>query len=83
MATFMVTHRHRSEECAVAFAAWRGFDSPLRHGATHASCSESGAGEHVMWWAVDASSERDAMAQLPAWVAERTEVSRVTEVPIP
>jgi hypothetical protein len=37
----------------------------------------------VMWWAIDASSERDAMAQFPAWIAERTEVSRVTEVPIP
>jgi hypothetical protein len=37
----------------------------------------------VIWWAVDADSEQDALALLPRYVAERRTVSRVNEVEIP
>lgn len=80
MARYMLTHRHRPEECRVAFAAWRGFDSPLRRLPTLASCAQ---GKHSLWWAVEAASEREALGQLPPYVAERTEVTAVSEVAIP
>jgi hypothetical protein len=83
MASFMLTHRHAPDECPVAFAAWRGFESPLRHADATASCSASAGGDHVMWWAIEAAGRREALAQLPAWIADRTEVSEVGEVPIP
>lgn len=77
---FLLTHRHTDSECPVAFAAWRGFESPLRHHPTLGSCTEGG---HALWWTVDASDESAALAQLPSFVAERTEVSAVSEVAIP
>ena len=77
---FMLAHSHRPEECRVAFAAWRGFESPLRHEPTIASYANGG---HSLWWTVKADSEQEALAQLPDYVAERTEVSPVSEVPIP
>jgi hypothetical protein len=80
MARFMLSHNHTPEECRVAFAAWRGFDSPLRHHPTLSSCSGGG---HSLWWTVDAESAGAALAQLPPYVAERTNVSEVREVPIP
>ena len=51
MARFLLEHRHAAGECASAFAAWLGFDSPLRH---HAAASTCVAGGHVVWWHVDA-----------------------------
>jgi hypothetical protein len=85
MPRFMLAHNHDPGECRVAFAAWRGFDSPLRHVATSGSCATSteAAGTHRIWWAVDAPDEDAALAQLPPWVAERTAVDRVSEVEIP
>ena len=80
MARFMLTHRHKPEECRTAYAAWHGFDSPLRRHSTLGSCVEGG---HSLWWTVDAPSQAEALAQLPDYVAERTEVSAVSEVPIP
>jgi hypothetical protein len=80
MTMFMLAHRHEPTECRVAFAAWRGFDSPLRHEKTLASCANGG---HSLWWTVEASSESDALSQLPDYVAERTEVSEVSQVPLP
>jgi hypothetical protein len=80
MARFMLTHSHGPDECRVAFAAWRGFESPLRHHSTLSSCS---AGGHSLWWTVDADDAGAALAQLPPFVAERTNVSEVREVPIP
>ena len=77
---FMLSHRHEAQECPVVFAAWQGFDSPLRRHPTLGSCVE---GEHALWWTVEAESEEHALAQLPPYVAERTEVSRVSEVAIP
>jgi hypothetical protein len=42
MATFVLCHRHEPAECRFAFAAWRGFDSPLRHATALASCAVGG-----------------------------------------
>ena len=85
VARFMLEHRHRPGECRVAFAAWRGFDSPLRHTVTPGSCAASAedADAHRIWWTVDAPDERTAVAHLPPWVADRTEVERVGDVAIP
>jgi hypothetical protein len=80
VATFMLSHQHEPEECRFAFAAWRGYDSPLRRGSTLASCA---AGGHALWWTVEAADERAALAQLPPYVSERTEVAQVGEVRIP
>jgi hypothetical protein len=76
----MLSHSHSAEECRRAYAAWNGFESPLRHHQTLASC---GRGGHRIFWTVDARDEREALAQLPPYVAERTEVSEVREVSIP
>jgi hypothetical protein len=83
MPRFMLVHSHRSSECRVAFAAWRGFDSPLRHAATAGSCAQSPSDTHRIFWSVDAPDEGAAFAHLPPWVAERTVAERVGEVEIP
>lgn len=80
MATFVLTHRHRPEECAVALAAWKGFASPLRHGRPLGSCAHGG---HVVWWTVEAPNRDSALALLPSYVARRTVADEVREVPIP
>jgi hypothetical protein len=80
MARFMLTHSHRPDECRAAYAAWNGFDSPLRRHDTLASCASGG---HRIFWTVAAADEGEALAQLPPFVAERTEVSKVREVSIP
>jgi hypothetical protein len=76
----MLTHTHRPETCQIAFAAWSGFDSPLRQRPTLASCAVGG---HRLWWTVDAASAEAALAQLPPYLAERTEVTEVRETQIP
>ena len=80
MPTFVLTHRHKPEECRSAFAAWHGFESPLRHSLAPASCIR---GEHRIFWTVEASTEGDALGLLPPFVAERTHASEVAEVQIP
>jgi hypothetical protein len=77
---YLLQHRHQPRECGVVFASFRGHASPLRHRATLASCR---SGEHAIWWTVDANTEEDALGLLPRYVAERTTVSRVSEVEIP
>lgn len=77
--TFVLTHVHHETECRIAYAAWRGFDSPLRGRGAAASCA---AGDHRMFWTVEADSPEAACAQLPPYLAERTHVSQVTEVAI-
>jgi hypothetical protein len=37
----------------------------------------------MVWWTVEANDERAALAQLPGYVAERTDAIEVAEVPIP
>jgi hypothetical protein len=76
----MLTHEHRPEECGIAFAAWSGFDSPLRRRPTLASCV---AGGHRLWWTLEAATAAEALAHLPPYLAERTEVSEVRETRIP
>ena len=80
MARFLLEHRHQPQECGVVFAAFKGHDSPLRHRPTFASCRSGG---HAIWWTVEAATEEEALRLLPRYVAERTKVSRVSEVEIP
>ena len=80
MPLFVLSHHHQPEECRFAFAAWKGFDSPLRHQPTVASCIE---GTHHTWWQVQASDAAAALAQLPPYVAERTTVEPAHQVTIP
>jgi hypothetical protein len=77
---FLLHHRHEPRECAIAFAAWRGVDSPLRHHATAGTCVTGG---HELWWQIEAQSARAALAQLPEFLADRTRVVEVVETPIP
>jgi hypothetical protein len=78
--TFLVTHHHPADECPYAFAAWRGFASPLRHRFALSSCLQGG---HALWWVLEADTEEAALGQLPDYVSERSEVTRVRSVPIP
>jgi hypothetical protein len=77
---FVLCHTHRPEECAIAIAAWKAFDSPLRHGRPLGSCATGG---HQVWWMVQAEDSAAALAQLPLYVAARTVAEQVREVPIP
>jgi hypothetical protein len=80
MPRYVLQHRHSPGECGVVFASFKGHESPLRHQATLASCRSGG---HAIWWTVDAPSEEAALRLLPFYVAQRTTVSRVSEVRIP
>ena len=80
MPRFMLHHGHDSTECGIAFAAWRGFTSPLRHRPAVGSCEHGG---HELWWVVEAASRESALDQLPCWLAARARAIRVTDVPIP
>ena len=80
MPRYLLSHRHEPETCGVVFASFKGHQSPLRHQVTLASCRSGG---HAIWWTVDASDEEAALGLLPFYVAERTTVSRVSEVQIP
>jgi hypothetical protein len=80
MSRYLLQHRHQPGECGVVFASFKGHPSPLRHRATLASCRSGG---HAIWWTVDAGTEEEALRLLPRYVAERTTVSRVSEVEIP
>lgn len=80
MAFFLLHHSHEAHECAAAFAAWQGFDSPLRHRRAPSSCL---AGGHGVWWRVEAPDAHAALALLPRFVAERTTPISIREVQIP
>jgi hypothetical protein len=80
MARFLLSHRHEAGDCRFVFAAWNGFDSPLRRQLTRGSCLSGG---HALWWEVEAPDRAAALAQLPPFVAERTEVDELREVAIP
>ena len=80
MFRFLLHHEHRPQECGVAFAAFKGQRSALRHQETLASCAFGG---HAIWWVVEAPSEEDALAQLPFYLAERATATRVSPVEIP
>jgi hypothetical protein len=80
MAQYLLHHHHEPHECGVVFASFKGHESPLRHRPTVASCRSGG---HAIWWTVDATTERDALGLLPAYVADRTTATSVSEVDIP
>jgi hypothetical protein len=80
MQRFLLHHTHAPEECPAAFAAWKGFSSPLRGRATIGSCLW---GRHELWWELEATSEQEALAHLPPYVAERTEPIRIGDVRVP
>jgi hypothetical protein len=80
MSRFLLYHRHAPRECPAAFAAWKAFSSPLRRATAISSCL---SGRHEIWWKVDAPSADDALAHLPAFVAKRTVVIKVSEVRVP
>ena len=80
MPVFLLNHQHQPQDCAAAFAAWQGFDSPLRHGHVPSSCLVGG---HGLWWQVNAPDRAGALALLPRFVAERTTAVVVRDVEIP
>jgi hypothetical protein len=80
MPRFLVHHRHGPHECGVAFAAFKGHASPLRHRAAQSSCLFGG---HAIWWTVDTETEEHALRLLPFFVAQRSTVTQVSEVVIP
>jgi hypothetical protein len=77
---FRLHHRHEADECPAVYAAWKGFDSPLRQSAALATCRNGG---HAIWWDVEAPDDRRALELLPPYVAARTTALAVSEVLIP
>jgi hypothetical protein len=80
MPCFLIQHRHDPDECGAVFASFKGHESPLRRHATIASCAFGG---HAIWWRVDAADASEALALLPAYVADRATATRVGAVDIP
>jgi hypothetical protein len=80
MHRYLLYHHHEPDECGVVFSSFKGHRSPLRHQPTLASCRSGG---HAIWWTVEAPTEEDALELLPAYVAERTTATSVSEVQIP
>lgn len=80
MPTFLLHHKHSADECAAAFAAWLGFDSPLRRRFVPSTCLSGG---HAVWWQVEAEDPAAALALLPNYVARRTTPVQVRETEIP
>ena len=80
MPTYLLEHRHEECECEAAFAAWRGFGSPLRGSAPASTCLSGG---HRLWWRVEAADAGAALAQLPPYVSSRTVAVRVRDVTLP
>jgi hypothetical protein len=80
MPLFILQNHHEPAECDATFAAWQGFESPLRR---HPAASTCLAGEHRLWWRVEAGSAEEALALLPEFVASRTRVTGIREVEIP
>jgi hypothetical protein len=80
MPCFLLHHQHTPVECAAAFAAWSGFDRPLRHRPAASTCL---AGGHALWWRVEAVDAAAALELLPRYLRTRTHVTSVREVEIP
>jgi hypothetical protein len=80
MPEYILHHQHEPDECAAAFAAWTGFDSPLRGRVAASSCL---AGGHALWLRVQARDIRSALAQLPRYLADRTTPIEIREIQIP
>jgi hypothetical protein len=80
MPIYLLQHEHDPDDCATAFAAWKGFDSPLRHRPAASTCL---AGGHAVWWRVRAADPATALALLPSYVAARTVPLEVRVIDIP
>ena len=80
MPVFLLHHQHAEHECPAAFAAWTGFDSPLRRRPAASTCLTGG---HALWWRVEAADRSSALALLPRFLAERTCPIEIREVQIP
>jgi hypothetical protein len=80
MPVYLLQHTHEPGECAVAFAAWNGFDSPLRHQPAASTCL---TGAHAVWWRAHAENAATALALLPPYVAERTTALEIREIETP
>jgi hypothetical protein len=90
MKQFVLVHSHAPGECAIAHAAWSGFDSPLRGRPFQSTCARfrpgrpsvtgDGPAVHETWWTVDASDAATALALLPSYVRERTQAREVSEL---
>jgi hypothetical protein len=78
--TYLLSHHHTPAECGRAYAAWRGFRSPLRHQEALSTCPQGG---HGLWWFVEAPDQAAALGQLPECLVHQTEAIRVSRVPIP
>jgi len=80
MPVYCLHHQHEPGECAAAFAAWNGFDSPLRHQPAMSTCL---TGSHAVWWRAHAEDAERALALLPPYVAGRTTALEVREIETP
>jgi len=80
MPTYLLEHQHQAAECEAASAAWRGFESPLRHRPTLSTCL---GGDHRLWWVIEAPDENAALEHLPQYVAKRAAAVRVRAIETP
>jgi hypothetical protein len=80
MPRYVLHHQHRPSECGVAFASFKGHETPLRHRITLGSCAY---GDHTIWWTVEAGSEHEALALLPHFVAQRATATKVADIEVP
>ncbi len=80
MPSFLLEHRHEPCKCGVAFSAFKGHASPLRHEDAIASCAVGG---HAVWWVVEAESPEAALELLPHYVAQRSTVTPIRRIHIP
>jgi len=80
MPLFLLHHQHAPADCAASFAAWTGFESPLRHESAASTCLTGG---HALWWRVQAADAAAALALLPRFLARRTVPIEIREVEIP
>jgi hypothetical protein len=80
MPIYLLHHEHAAAECRAAFAAWTGFDSPLRHQLAASTCL---AGGHALWWRVAAADATAALELLPVYVRGRTRATPIRDVEIP
>ena len=80
MHLYLLHHEHDPADCDASFAAWLGFESPLRRRRVPSTCL---AGGHTLWWRVRAADARAALALLPPFVAARTEAISIREILIP
>lgn len=79
MPRYLLRHAHDADDCAVAFAAWKGFESPLR-GTTLTSTCPGGA--HEVYAVVTAPGPDEALGHLPPWVRARASATLARDVRI-